>query len=374
MSIDCTVVTHPGELEKMRSAWQAVFSADPAASVYQSWEWQEAWWRHFGARKRLHLLRFVEEGRLVGLAPLYVSRHLCTPFRRLAWCGTGPSDYLGLLAEPGRHAECAVKLFQHLRQWRGYDLADLQQLAPENPVLHEAEHRISQAEPGIATAEMEPCPMLPLAETWEATAAQLGKKTRSNIGYYERLLLRDHPAAETRLTSAEELEEAMDALFELHQARWRGRGLPGVMGGSRIRRFHLETARRFDENGWLRLHRLIIEGRDTASLYCFAHRGRTYYYLGGFDPALGRYSLGTILTAAAVRQAVREGHETFDFLRGAEPYKQKWKPHNPINRRVLIWRPGSAAASALRAVLKLEQAVEMRAKQWSDRRGRSGTK
>jgi len=46
---------------------------------------------------------------------------------------------------------------------------------------------------------------------------KLGKKMRSNIGYYERLLLRAYPSAETRLTEAEELDQSMTDLFELHQ-------------------------------------------------------------------------------------------------------------------------------------------------------------
>jgi hypothetical protein len=34
---------------------------------------------------------------------------------------------------------------------------------------------------------MEPCPYLPLPDTWEAFSQRLSKKMRSNLGYYERL-------------------------------------------------------------------------------------------------------------------------------------------------------------------------------------------
>jgi len=35
---------------------------------------------------------------------------------------------------------------------------------------------------------MEPCPYLALPDTWEEGTRRLGKKMRSNLGYYERLL------------------------------------------------------------------------------------------------------------------------------------------------------------------------------------------
>ena len=56
-------------------------------------------------------------------------------------------------------------------------------------------------------------------------------------------------------------------------------------------------------------------------LYCFNHGGKGYYYQGGFEPQLARYSPGTVLTAHAIRDAIDRGASEFDFLRGDEPYK-----------------------------------------------------
>src|SRR5207237_1480504 len=89
-------------IERLQEEWQALQRQCPHATPYQTWEWNVAWWRHFGARKTPRVLLFYAEGvpMPVGLAPLYTSWHLGLPLRRLAWLGTGPSDYLGLLARP----------------------------------------------------------------------------------------------------------------------------------------------------------------------------------------------------------------------------------------------------------------------------------
>jgi CelD/BcsL family acetyltransferase involved in cellulose biosynthesis len=194
---------------------------------------------------------------------------------------------------------------------------------------------------------------------------------RSNLSYYDRQLPKTFENVEFKLAGADDLGAAMDALFELHQQRWNARLLPGVMGGERIRGFHQTIARRFQENDWLRLHLIVIDGKIVSSLYCFEFREKYYYYLGGFAPELGRYSLGTVLTARAVKHAIERGCKEFDFLRGNEPYKYRWQPEERVNHRVLIADSASARSRVMLGINRLERYVEHRAKEFAEHRGRS---
>ena len=91
-------------LGSLREEWDDLLVRSPRATIYQSWEWNDAWWGCFGGRKRLRLLQIRENGRLFGIAPLYVSRHFNTPLRRLAFIGTGVTDYIDILAD-GKHEQ-----------------------------------------------------------------------------------------------------------------------------------------------------------------------------------------------------------------------------------------------------------------------------
>jgi CelD/BcsL family acetyltransferase involved in cellulose biosynthesis len=93
-----------------------------------------------------------------------------------------------------------------------------------------------------------------------------------------------------------------------------------------------------------------FRGTIGAALYCFACRGRGYYYAGGFNPELSRLSPGTVLTGYAIEDALLAGATTFDFLRGDEPYKYAWGATNRTNHRRLLWRVGGAGAVAPRLV------------------------
>ena len=44
-------------------------------------------------------------------------------------------------------------------------------------------------------------------------------------------------------------------------------------------------------------------------------------YNSGYDPSLSYFSVGLLLHAMCVKDAIEKGIEYFDFLRGPEPYK-----------------------------------------------------
>ncbi len=348
-------LTQSGQFEALQPEWDALLaSAD--SSLFQSWEWQWSWWRHYG-RGRLCLLTARRDGALVGIAPLMLGCYLGVPLRRLQFIGTLGTDYLDLIvarAEAAPLIDCFMREIAARRH--RWDLVDLQQIRSGSPLA------AATAPSPCRTLRLrqERCPFVPLPPSWGEYSGSLGKSLRKNIGYYRRLMEREH-AFEIETFTDGSLPEALDEFFTLHQARWRKRRLPGAFAGTRVRRFHHEVAARLHERGWLRLHRLRLDGRTRAVLYCFNHGGKGYYYQGGFEPELARYSPGTVLTAHAIEDAIQLGATEFDFLRGDEPYKYAWKASDRENIRLLIWR--SAFPSRLAPWLnRMERGVEHGAK------------
>ena len=183
-------ITDDSGLARLAPEWQALADACPTATVFQTWEWNVVWWRHFGRvpGRRLCVLAWRDnpDGPLVGLAPLMTGWWYATPLRRLTFLGVGASDYHDLLALPGREDAVADAFYEALRGRGGWQIADLPQLR-EQSLLRP---RPPRPEHGLAwhDAPQEACPFLPLPETWDALPQTFGKKTRSNIGYYDRAL------------------------------------------------------------------------------------------------------------------------------------------------------------------------------------------
>jgi len=302
--------------------WRELQQSHPQVSVFQTWEWASLWWQYFGRGRRAQVLCLQLGDEVAGIAPLYATRTAMGSCLR--WVGTGISDRLGIVAAPREEGVVAEAVAEWLE---GQPCADLHQLADGSAIARATEAR------GWQVVGQEKCPYVLLPETWEAYWGSLSKKTRFNIGYAQRQMARELGELHLDTAGEAELPEAMEALFALHTRRWRRRWLPGGFFHPRVRQFHREWAAVAYRNGWLRLHTLRVDGTIRAVLYVFHFGRRAYYYLGGFEPSLARYSMGTVLTAYAIRRAIEEGCVVFDFLRGDEPYKHRWKSQVQWHRR-----------------------------------------
>ena len=338
-----------GALDRLADDWRALFDAAPAATPFQSWEWARAWWSHCRRGRLLVLCARDPQGLLVGLLPLVVVPF--GPARRLTFLGAPEADYQDLLALPAQadavRDAFAGWLASEASGWDIIDLPDVREdsvlatLAPPSPRLAARRfvHRI--------------CPYLPLDGDWRLAA---GKQLRTRLRQQSRRMTRDFHV-DFDLAGADDLPHALDDLFYLHDRRWRRRGLRGAFARPSVRRFHRELAGRFAGRGWLRLHRLRVDGKTRAAFYCFADAARVYYYLSGFDLGFCRYSPGAVLMGRAVEDAQSAGARVFDLLRGDENYKREWGARERRTVRVVVTKRRSLRSWLAASAIAVERAA-----------------
>lgn len=350
--LEISEVTSAEGLSALRDEWQALYERSPVPTPFQTWEWLSTWWQHYPQGK-LWILIAREAGRLCAILPLVIASYYGLPLRRVRFMGAPLSDYQEMLALPECADACRDAFFAHIRkESRRWDLLDLADVREESPFA------TGRAVSGlhIEVHHHRLCPHIPLAENWEKFSVQLGKNLRANVGRRRRQLARDF-ALEFDTATAENLPQAMEELFALHNTRWRKRALRGALEGETKQRFHHELAQKLLRRGQLRLHRLRLDGKTRAAFYCFQSSGRVYYYLSGFDEAIGKYSPGMVLMAQAVTDAMQSGAREFDLLRGDETYKYEWKARNRQTLRLIIGQQSLRSAMAL-AVSRIERFIE----------------
>lgn len=322
---------HAGALEELRGEWANLWDRCPSATPFQSPEWMLAWWRHQGGVPAW-TVTLRREGRLVGLAPFYVYTDPRTGIRQVTLVGNGITDHLDALVDPSVE-DGGARILAHLAESRHrWDTADFADLHPASPLLT-APTPVALAD---SVDEAEPCPLLALPADEDGMADAVGSaRVLQNLRTARR---RADAMGPVEIVQADEtnLAETLDALFRLHAARWRERGEGGVLDEAAIRAVIADAAAGFLARGWLRLYALRVGGRTAAVQLGWSARGRAYYYIGGWDPAFARVSPGGLLVEHAVREAIREGARTFDFLRGRESYKYAWGARDqPQFRRCL---------------------------------------
>lgn len=306
---EAQVLTHTEDLERLRPAWQELWTADPRATPFHAPQWLLPWWKHVGRGRLLAFALRDAARRLDGFAPLYVHTD-ARGLRQLFPLGIATTDYLGVLMRPGCEDDVLQGLHRALERHAGeWDRLHIPQLRSGDPLLQL---------PGAAIAPGEPHPVLSLVPM-----PAIPKSTLANLRTCRNRAARKGTLACETATRAE-LPAYLSALSRLHGLRWNARGEAGVLADQAVLRAHEEAAPLLQDAGLLRLCGLRLDGELVAVLYALADRRRWYYYLGGFDPAHADVSPGSLLLAHAIEQAAEEGAESFDFLRGAEAYKYRW--------------------------------------------------
>jgi CelD/BcsL family acetyltransferase involved in cellulose biosynthesis len=313
------VITEIEKLEALETDWLELCRKENV-TPFQTPMWLLPWWHNFGSND-LAVIVSRSGGEVDAIAALYILRDDDSDESLGMFLGTGISDYLDVIGDASLIIGEMATLNCHL--W------DLQQLRPSSSML-----RVPLPDGFSDNVEdQEPCPVLPLT-TFEALGSTHFQK---KLRYYRRQLDR---MGEVRVETptAETLDDLLTSFFELHAARWRRRDLPGVLADDTTQQFHRDAARRMLGAGMLRMYAIRCDDRVVAVFYGFALNGIVYYYLSGYDPELEKLSIGTILVAHAVEEAVREGATAFDFLRGAEEYKYAWGATDRMNRRRQLFK------------------------------------
>ena len=189
-------------------------------------------------------------------------------------------------------------------------------------------------------------------ESWDDFVGARSTHLRRRLRYYERALaahgleyrLAAHPAR---------LEADLDTLFALHASRW---GDSPWFAPARA--FHQEFAALALERGWLRLWFLELDGRAAAGWLGYRFAGVDSHYQSGRDPAWDRASVGIVLLAHTMREALADGIDEYRFLRGGEDYKKRFATDDPgvvtIGRATsVLGRAALAARTARRRVRRL---------------------
>ena len=306
--------------------------------------WTLAWWRQFGVAdgRKLRLVAFEEDGKLVGIAPLstrVVMHRRAIPIRRIELLASGEdeseeicSDYVGVIVEKGRQADVATLLARVLvkdEALGGWDELVMPAMSGEDELV-ELLRQALEAEGAKATiAEFGRCPHITLPSTWDDYVKALDSSRRyvvtRSLRELEKWAGKDGYAL-VRASNDAELAEGRRILHSLHGERWEGQGESGVFASERFTRFHDEMMPKLlaGVDGALDLMWLTVKGEPVAAVYNIVYGGKVYFYQSGRKLDVPKSAKpGIAIHALAIKRSIEAGHREYDFLNGASQYKRQ---------------------------------------------------
>ncbi len=312
------VHTHPRVFDELESEWNALLHSSPSDQIFLTWEWQSTWWNVYHEGDLWVLTCRKDDGRLVGIAPWFIDAERTV---RVIGC-EDVTDYLDLIVD-----RCCVDevlacyadfLADHSAEYGYVELCNLPQASPLYERFPKAlEHSGLQ----VSVEQQEVCPIIELPETWDEYLQSLDKKQRHEI---RRKLRRASGAGEGIEWYTVDPQRDLTAKIECFLS---------LMAASDAEKYEFlqdeqnvtffrQLIPLIAEAGWLQLNFLTVGGEETAAYLNFSYNNRILVYNSGLTHEhYAHLSPGIVLLARLIRDAIEQGYEVFDFLRGNETYK-----------------------------------------------------
>ena len=315
-------------------------TSSPTQAPFLCYGYLQRWWLYRGGgewpESSLVLLGAREQGRLVGIAPFFKTRHAGQ--EKLLLLGSIEiSDYLDFIYLPEKGAIFFEALFKYLGQEP--ELKDLPLLLFNLPESSPSHALLNQAAAmhgwQLQTERAYHTPAIPLAADWDTYLAGIDKKQRHEI---RRKLRRAEEGGEDIRWYILNQEHDLDAEIEdflllmAHDEQKQG-FLTETM------RAQLRSIMRWaHDEKILQLSFLTVTGKKAAAYCCFVYQGRVWVYNSGFDPQFRENSPGWVLLSYLIQHAIQTGQKTFDFMRGDEDYKYRFGAQDSFVLKVEITR------------------------------------
>ena len=225
-------------LADFRSTWRELLAQTAAASFFQSLEWLECYWRHFGGDQKLRVLVASDCRQPVGILPLVV-RPETTRVGRLRILTYPLHDWATFYGPIGPCATSTLTAgLRHVRATpRDWDVLDLRWIDAEGRDLGRTERAMAQAGCPSHRQKWDRTSLVELPETWQEYWLAREPKFRKNIDRLQRRMAEQGGVEFVRCRSVGQvanlsekqqignlLHDPYETCVALAQRSWQGEG------------------------------------------------------------------------------------------------------------------------------------------------------
>lgn len=314
--------------------WEAALERSIDNNIFLTWEWLKIWWEHYGKKRKFSLVTVMEGQKLLAAAPMMFTNYrlLGVQIKRIE-CLTSPAaDYHAFLltAKDPEFIKLILEHIKHTQEWDLIELSDVPQESETGRILDNL-----AADFKLKVRLQDPCPYASLPSNFNDYFQSLSPNLRRNLRKSENKAKKQHKLAFSVCHNVDDAKESIKTFFDLHQKRWKLRSEAGAFAEKEFADFHVDVSESFAKKGWLALSFLSFDDVPVSAGYGFVYRGKLFSYLSGFDPSFSDFRVGNLRLMYLIRNCIDNGLSEYDFLRGAEPYKEQWS--NGVRTNVEYW-------------------------------------
>lgn len=321
-------------LEKYRLIWDRLLSETRGATFFQSFDWLEVFWKHYGAGRKLKVLLVFSSGNPSGILPLMVEAK-STRAGRLR-CLTYPLAYWGSFygpigPDPGRTLKEGLNYLHRSR--RDWDILELRYVCSSDTKQKQTEGCLKGQGFQAYKTIMKYTSLIDLQGTWEDYLASQTSKWRNNLKRWQRKLEEKGRVSHLRYRPGGEAQGEGDPHWDLYEAceeiarrSWQGSSEDGTtLSHDSISPFLREVHAAAAKKGALDLNLLLVADTPSAFVYNYHYQGYVYGLRIGYDPDVSMNGPGNVLYTLIIKDSFARGDHTYDLGPGSLKCKEYFK-------------------------------------------------
>jgi len=345
LSISCLQTADA--FDQLKDVWETLERKDPFCMPVNTWQWSQLWWQHYATEQdSLVLLIARSASRVVAIAPLYItSGRMCrvVPVRVIRFLCTGcdtTMDYINIVALPDAREAAETAFLAYLNQLKGWQKLYFCNMREDSSLVRTVRKSVRQQRGALVPEIQNTLMRAKLPASWDDYRASLSRKRRKQINHRQNRLDAAGVSELSICASREELEEATNALADLHRLRWQSKGELGAFRTECYEQFHRAIIKEFFARDALWLTTLKLDGQIIGVQYILVWRGELQFVQSGYSPDHESLSPGHVLFTYAIRRGIEQGLTELDMLKGSYHYKTAYAKDYVTTCDVGIIRPG----------------------------------
>lgn len=322
------------QLARIRQEWGEMLAQTPGASFFQSLEWLEIYWRHFGAEQKLRVLVALEDDRPTGILPLVVRNESTRvgQLRVLTFPLHGWGSFYGPIG-PDAHSTLVAGL-EHIRHThREWDILELRWQGAIGTDPMQTERAMLAAGYPTHPTVWDHTSVVDLEGSWESYWASRKGAWLRRFRHAEQKLAEQGEISYTHYRPLGRAHDDGSPRWDLYDAcetiarrSWQGAATNGTtLSHETVRTFLRETHEAASAAGATDLHLMLVNGEPTAFVYGYHYRGYAYGLRRGFDAQRSREGAGNLLMAQSLHDCFARGDRVYDMGVGSLETKRHFQ-------------------------------------------------
>lgn len=299
--------------------WNALAARNDTNTVFQSWEWLQAWDKTYGGQQRPVSFKLGSGGGTVGYAPLTLSREK-SGLRVIRFAASKHADYCDFLCPDNTTESLGEVVAALLNMREAWDRIVLENIPQSSPTVNALAGVLREKGMRHHVNHNTTCHALRIDGT-NGTAADYGsrKTVRRRYNYFRRTGQLEYRI----LTTENAVRRHLPIFFKQHSERWQG-AKPGLLfSDSLVRDFYLGVARGLLPQQWLHFSVLLHQDRPIAYHFGFDYEMKMLWYKPSFDLRYRKHSPGKVMLKYLIEDCIARGRKELDLTVGDEPFKQE---------------------------------------------------